>query len=513
MAVVNIAVIFAALFVARRRGGSPAVIVTAIGLAWLMQGYGLTPLTQPWNPYLPVLWFALFLLAVWGVCCRDVAMLPVAVASASVCMQSHIPYVAVCGGLGALAAFATAMALARSPPASPERRHIIRTLAASTALLIVLWLPPIIEQLTQEPGNVSILFGYFTNPPSAPLGIRAAVPLVLAHLDAWHIVVQECPLPGGFIKLLNELQPDARKGAAAVLVWSACFVASFRLRSAALSALHAVAGTGVIVAVLAVSRIIGGAVPHVMLSVWAIGVLVTVASMATVGLALARVERSRRLRRAGPWLGATAVFLLALRLTLEALDVRPIAHRSAEQLQALLPRTIEGLESGFGAATGREGRYLVTWFDGYYGGAQGFGLANELERAGFDVGIEPRYGKVVGAHRIIRPREATARVHFVNGGFIWQMRRIRGARAIARADVRTAEERAEFARIRGHLVEVLQELGRKDVIDMMPYDPSSALSLKPPLPPLVQLEFHRLLEIGEAAAVFIVPLGRKGKGS
>jgi hypothetical protein len=403
------------------------------------------------------------------------------------------------------------MALARSTRASPERRQIVRSIAASTALLIVLWLPPLIEQVTQKPGNVSILLSYFANPPSPPLGIRAAVPVVLAHLDAWHIVVQECLLPGGFIRLLNELQPDPWRGAASVLIWSACWVASFWLHNPVLSSLHAVAGAGVVVAVLAVSRIIGGAVAHVTLSVWAIGILVTIASAATVGLALVRVEPVRRLQRAGPWLTTGFVIFLALRLTLEAPETRPIAHGAAEQLQALMPGTLEALEGGVGAATGRSGHYLVTWFDGYHGGAQGFGLANELERAGFDVGVEAHYAKVVGAHRIVRPREATARVHLVNGAFIRRMRRIRGARAVARADLRTGEERAEFARIRAHLAEALQDLGRKDVIAMITYEPLAALSVEPPLHPLVVLELQRLVEIGDAAAVFIVPLGKKGK--
>jgi hypothetical protein len=57
------AAIVLALWIVRRRAGTPAVIATGAMIALLELGYGLLVLTEPWNPPLPVLWFVVFLAA------------------------------------------------------------------------------------------------------------------------------------------------------------------------------------------------------------------------------------------------------------------------------------------------------------------------------------------------------------------------------------------------------------------------------------------------------------------
>src|SRR5213075_3429326 len=87
-----------AVLVARRRGGTRlAVGITAV-LLLLMLGYGLETLVEPWNPYLPLLWWFLALLALWSVLCGDYAMAPIAVAAASMAAQTHVPYLGLCIG-------------------------------------------------------------------------------------------------------------------------------------------------------------------------------------------------------------------------------------------------------------------------------------------------------------------------------------------------------------------------------------------------------------------------------
>ena len=87
-------------------------------------GYGIGPLLEPWNPYLPVLWWVVVLLAVWSVLDGDVAMLPVAVVAGSFCAQTHLPYLGLAGGLGVLVVAALVLQAParrpRRPPASPR---------------------------------------------------------------------------------------------------------------------------------------------------------------------------------------------------------------------------------------------------------------------------------------------------------------------------------------------------------------------------------------------------------
>ena len=87
------------LWIAWRRGGRSLVLAMAAVLAVLTRAYGVYLLTLPWNPYLPVLWWFLFVLAVWSVLADDLAMIPVAVFAGSLCVQTHISYLGLVGGL------------------------------------------------------------------------------------------------------------------------------------------------------------------------------------------------------------------------------------------------------------------------------------------------------------------------------------------------------------------------------------------------------------------------------
>ncbi len=105
----NALAVVAALALARRRGGTWAVLAVGLALGVLELGFGLVRLTAPWNPHLPLLWFVVFLVAAWVVLCGDVAMLPVAAFAGTYCAQTHVPYVAVCGPLGLLLAAAVSL--------------------------------------------------------------------------------------------------------------------------------------------------------------------------------------------------------------------------------------------------------------------------------------------------------------------------------------------------------------------------------------------------------------------
>ena len=91
------------LWIAVRRGGAALALAFAAVIAVLLHLYGTQVLTEPWNPYMPVMWWPLTLVALWSVLCDDLPMLPVAVFAASFCMQTHISYLGLVGGFAALA--------------------------------------------------------------------------------------------------------------------------------------------------------------------------------------------------------------------------------------------------------------------------------------------------------------------------------------------------------------------------------------------------------------------------
>ena len=73
--VIHLAAIATALWIGQRRLGWKGVAVVAVLLALAIRGYGQVLLTQPWNPYLPLLAWLLVLLATWAVLCGDHRML------------------------------------------------------------------------------------------------------------------------------------------------------------------------------------------------------------------------------------------------------------------------------------------------------------------------------------------------------------------------------------------------------------------------------------------------------
>ena len=96
---IHVAAIATALWIGQRRAGWRGVLGVAALLAVAIRGYGQLLLTQPWNPYLPLLAWLVVLLATWSVLCGDSLMLVPLVVAGSLCAQTHVPYLVPCAVL------------------------------------------------------------------------------------------------------------------------------------------------------------------------------------------------------------------------------------------------------------------------------------------------------------------------------------------------------------------------------------------------------------------------------
>ena len=85
------------------------MLAVAALLTVVVRGYGQVQLTQPWNPYLPLLAWIVVLLATWAIFCGDHRMLIPLVVAATLCAQTHVPYLPL--GVGMVAAGAIAVGL------------------------------------------------------------------------------------------------------------------------------------------------------------------------------------------------------------------------------------------------------------------------------------------------------------------------------------------------------------------------------------------------------------------
>jgi hypothetical protein len=164
---INVAAAGGILVLAHRRGGRPLLVWASLLLTAYLVAIEPIPF-DIWNPSATLLPFLLVLLLAWSVACRDWWAAPWLALVASFAVQTHVGLVP---GVAMAIGFAVFVSVWRqrrreAPLRADERRSIRRSAAASIAITIVVWLPPLIEQLTSREGNLTSLARFFTRPGS-----------------------------------------------------------------------------------------------------------------------------------------------------------------------------------------------------------------------------------------------------------------------------------------------------------------------------------------------------------
>ena len=509
MIVLNLVAIAVALWLAHRRGGTPLMLVVAGVVVVLVRGYGFDVVTQPWNPYLPLLFWLVVLLGTWSVLAGDQRMIVVVAAAGSLCAQTHMPYVGLSLGMGALCVVALGWHWYRHPV---DRNDVIG--AAGTAGLVgaVLWLPPVWDQLTNEPGNLRLIADYFGNSPEDPIGAGEGVRLVLRHLDVFRLIGDAFGADGYVTRAGFDLQGSVVPGLIVLVVWGVSVWLAVRLRHRLLITLDVVIGWSLVLAVIAMSRIFGKIWYYLTLWAWTSTTLIVVAVVWTAAAYVrSRLgdERARTPRLAMAGVAALVAVGSYMALTAEAFGARAPEQHLSDTLRKITGPTADALRDGLGAADGIDGTYLVTWNDAIYFGSQGFGLVNELDRAGFDVGALPTWRVPATPTRIVDPAEATAEVRLATGVYVDQVRAIAGAEEVLVYDPRDAGELAEYLRLEREVVEGLMIDGLDDLVPLLQTN-LFGLQIDSAVSPALQRKVDRMLELGTLTAVFVLPPGAVG---
>jgi hypothetical protein len=509
MIVLNVVAIGLLLWIAGRRGGTPLVLVAAVVVAVVQRGYGTEVLEQPWNPYLPVLFWAVVLLAVWSVLDGDVAMLVVVAAAGSLCAQTHVPYLPLAIGMTAVA-FAGAVRLWRRSPA--QRAEVQRCVLWSVVVAAVMWLPVLIDQVVNDPGNVRMLVRHFSSPPADEpvVGLGEGVRLVVRHLDVVRLARFALQGDEYFVRAGYRLDGATAAGFVVLVLWAASAVLAWRMRHRLLVALHAVVAVSLAFATASISRIFGKVWYYLTLWLWATTVLLVVAAVAT-GVAWLRQRRSasagdasRRARVAGAALLGVLGVASVTAFTIDAARAQVPEEHLSDTLAALVPQTVTALEDGAGGATGAAGRYTVTYADSYYFGSQSYGLVSELERRGFDVGMPTTWRVPVTPHRVVLEADATAQLRLATGRYIDEVEALPGAVQIAFHDPRGPADIARGEFLADQVRSSLVALGLDELVPRID-DNLFGLQLDERVPPDVQEMVDELLHLGAPTAVFVLP--------
>jgi hypothetical protein len=493
----NVVTLAAIVVVARRHGGDGLVLALAVPLALLVRASGPEFFVEPWNPWVAVLPFLLFLLLVWGAADGDLVLVPFAVGVGIHCVQSHVGYaVLVLGLLGVLALW-LAVTTWRD---GRQRRRLLTMAAVSVGVAAVLWLPPVVEQLVRDPGNLGILWRHFSNPAEEAVGVATAVKAYLGEMNLlgpW--VLGRGPLPG------TSVHPVGLAATAAL--WGGGVVAAARRRDRSELMLHAVLAVSSVLGVVAMSRVFGTFFDYVIRWMWPMAALVASASLWSLGRTVARARSDR----------AVAPVLLAtgLVVTLAVCTVAAVQFGR----RAVLPgepdsRVIGALVPDVAAQLDPDARYLVRWIDPVALGAVGFGSVLELERRGLHAGVDSWARAGALPHRVLPEAEADGVLYVVLGPQIEAWRARADAVELGATDPRTPEEAERSEALRASVEEGLRAAGRDDLADRLDaqYGLGSAL-FAPGLAPELAAQVAELVSLRLPAAVFLVPPGAPQEAS
>lgn len=197
-ALINATAIGATAWLLRRRFGPVAGAIGAVCLFALAWAMGSVLVHEVWGPWAVIMPFALFLVAVGLAAGGDVRVLPVVAVAGSVVLQTHASYVLLVPGLMAFS-FAAVLLWAYvdrrrgddegSSAKAPRVRwaDARRWVAIGLVALFVCWLPPIIQQVRQEPGNFRALWlaAKSDSPATVDLGVGIYVVSGTVALPPW----------------------------------------------------------------------------------------------------------------------------------------------------------------------------------------------------------------------------------------------------------------------------------------------------------------------------------------
>lgn len=411
-------------------------VVAAFALlvvAALVHGLGPAFLWDPWNPFVIVLPFLAFVLAVWYAASGEVRALPVAVGLASFVMQTHV---SLAPEAVALLALATVWLIAAARDGD-SRRKLRRSVLVSSGVFAVMWAPPIHQEFTPHGGNLSTLWRFWTSSHGDTVGFASATRLLSLQLSIpapWltgH--EQTMPFSGGLAARHVEFPY-------ALIVLVVAAVVAWRRRDRAAIAACAVAATATVVAWISIAKIVGEPFPYILRWTWAVGATIWIAA----GVALLPPIVRRLGATPETWVArvitAGAGVLLVV-VTIGAWSAKPPSQNDSRAARVLTDQALPGLRR-------LPGPVFVTTGQGGYQAASVLGgvIAVAVEH-GVDARYDPSQSTRAGAEHTIEPRLAASLVFVAVSDDVARYTHDPAYRRIAHYDTLDPAERREFTRL------------------------------------------------------------------
>ncbi len=395
--VVNAGALLGMGLVARRRGGTPLLLITILAGSLLVRTLGADFVRDPWNPYMTVLPFGLAVFLAWSLTAGDSWALPLAVGVTSFVAQAHVGYVVLAVPLLAFGALSLFIRVRRSGGVG-QRHSLKRASIVAVAVGALLWLPPLIDLVLNAPSNAGNLTRYFQTTEDE------------AHtlVDGWNVIsAQLSTLPEW---LTWHRTPTALTGEPpslyepplpvllAVVIAACALLVKRRIDAGGelVATFVVVIGLGVI----AIARTVGLAFDYRLRWTWILG-MVAFVIVAWGGWSFVSNRWSRAGRVLGPLTIAVVAVVTGLNVV-SALRAGVPYEADSVVLADVMPEVLEAIE-------GIEGEVLVT--DSLAGSWHARGVVLELERQGFAARVPAERKELFGDSRVVSEATPQARIH------------------------------------------------------------------------------------------------------
>ena len=384
--------------VALRVAGVPCMLLSLVGCAVLLRSLGPAFLRDPWNPYITVLPFGLLVFLTWAMTRGEAWALPIGAGVASFCVQTHVGYAPIAVPLlvwGAISLIV--LTVRRHSDAVDERkrrsRALIRAGVVAACVLILMWLPAMIQQVLDSPGNLTEVVQYFNHPKDPTHTFAEGYRVVsgqfeltpqwlTGHLDVIPFsgepyLLYSAPLPLLLIPL----------GLALLAFWRWRYTDAVRLGAVLLVAL--------VVGVFSVARIIGPAYAYRLRWTWFLGALAFIVVLWAAWTLISRQTRGSDAGQRG--LAAATLSALIVLSCVNAVSATR-AGTPHDDVSAALKKLGPAVEAAL-----PKGRGDVLVFSTVAGAEFQPGFVRYLERRGIAARVDRSVEDAYGTHRVHRP--------------------------------------------------------------------------------------------------------------
>jgi len=506
---VHIVSVVLAVRLAFHRGGRLLAVLTAAASLIVIRASGPDFMVEPWNPWLAILPFAVFVFLIGEVVAPIASAkhkklsLIAAVIVGSYCLQCHAGYAVLVVG----ALLASIVVWVRDECRTTESKFLgvskswskIRSgvLLGSFAMLVV-WVPVFIDQWRRSPGNLSILWEHFVTPSEPTMSLSMAVRVIATQFNLFGLWLSgpgsDAPAEGwaryiGCILL--------------IVLWAWATWRVKQIKQAAMLRWQLMMAGFVLLGSFSILRIFGPYYEYTVRWIWILSALTSITSIFFLVRTYQVLERLRRLRVSMRTLVAgTAVLVSGLLImsSVQTADRVKLPGRTESRILAdLIPKVVPKLH--------RDEKYLLRMYDPYTLNATGFGSVLELERQGFDIGVESFQAAAALPHRVRFEDQVDQILWVVVGPAIKSADADPALTKLGESNPRSASEELLAQKLLSDIAQMLTDAGRGELVSTLETPGASLIFAEPPLPDNIATVVRQLISLGQPVAMYSVAPG------